>query len=649
MVITGRIGRLQTSERLQAFTDAVLAIICTSCAVPLWSSGIKDFNAVRLVPFISTFFILARLWEKHCQDISRIASIDEWLAQINVMWVASLSLLPFSFVVLFIPTSTSNHLMYIGLWIVVLLGVGFTSFLLSRASRRLSSLHPGDAAFEGWRKRDVALAVSLLQVALVVIGFSLLAWQNHLDILTDGYKHAFRAGHVSASSIVWAVGLLLFWGLLATRMNFQLLSFWLGARSPVLFDGLVPRVRVEIFSDGVYAAAAIGLMIELLNGLLGEDGGEGEEVSGTVWPGLSNYIYCYHIVATLHRSHQNVVAKIPAFSQNLLAINCLVCLSVAFIPTLSNILDSSWNHDPVALTTAASFLLFASLLLLLLLVVALKMSPPMKGVLDGIHESPEALLSEMLGRPLGSGVISGLVTSSVLGGSPSGTSGNIEGEYDEEEGKNDSFLHPLPLHRPHPRLFTDPSCLPQGAPIDEDLVRRLQRIRDEYEIASACILPVMALFLTLLTASFQLSGRSYPYVPLAFLLTLFVYSVERHVLRPRAAKQIVTIQQQLRQQAKRQPSMLRGGGGGGGGGTAAGGSALGLGQAYTGGTLDTVFEEDRQSSSYVSNASTSSHADTAGSTDSVTIEEGDEGDGDKEDPEDDLERTPSGPRSVRFE
>ncbi len=87
-------------------------------------------------------------------------------------------------------------------------------------------------------------------------------------------------------------------------------------------------------------------------------------------------------MAVLHRSHQNIVAKIPAFTQGLLGINALVCLSVAFIPTLSNILDGTWGHDPAALTTAAAFLLCASLLLLALLAAALK-GPSVSGWCSG--------------------------------------------------------------------------------------------------------------------------------------------------------------------------------------------------------------------------------------------------------------------------
>ena len=547
VLVSGRIGRLQSEERLCAFTDAVLAIICTSCAVPLWANGTQAFNPVRLVPYVTTFFILYRLWEKHCQDFSRVRCLDEHIPQINVMWLASMSVLPFSFVVLFVPTSKSGHLVYLGLWVGVLGLVSITSGLLSSAARRLSGLRPGDPAHEGWTKRDWTLRVALLEVGLVVIGASLVAWEEHLDVLTDNYKHAFRPHHVRAAAVCWVVALLVFWVLLAARINFQLVSKWMGRESPVLFDGLVNHARVEIFSDGVYAASSTGLMLELLNGLLRTEshdgnGGEGEK-TGTVWPGLVSYIYCFHIVAVLHRSHSNIVAKIPQFRQHLLAINCLVCLSVAFIPALSNILDTSWHHDPAALTTAAAFLLCASLLLLFLLQAALKQAPLEEAPECGIQDSSaDALLSEMLGRPLarGAGIISTLMPASSM---------DVSSAVDEED--DDLEAMPQPAH--FPRLFQDPSCLPQGAPRDTQLLKSLQAIRDQYEIGSACILPAIALFLTLLTASFQLrGGNESPYLPVAFLLTFFVYSIERKLLRPRAAKQIARIQRRLRQEQQQQ-------------------------------------------------------------------------------------------------
>lgn len=422
----------------------------------------------------------------------------------------------------------------------MLLLVGGASYLLSASARRLSALSPEDREYQGWVGRDKTLCVSLFQVGLVIVGASLIAWEEHLDILTDDYLRAFRPGHVRAAAVVWVVGLFVFWCALAGRMNFRLLQVWLGRESPVLFEGAVQRVRVEIFSDGVYAASATGLMIELLNGLLhaqekGEGGHEGG--GGTVWPGLINYIYCFHIVAVLHRSHQNIVAKIPAFRPTLLAINCLVCLSVAFIPTLSTILDVSWHHDSASLTTGAAFLLCASLLLLLLLRAALR-AAPLAEAPEGIDDSADALLSEMLGRPLARGA--GILSGHILPPPSSLSMANQEEEGEEEEDEE------LPRHVP--RLFHDPSCLPRGGGVDEDLLTRLQGIRDEYEIGSACILPGMALFLTILTASLQLVGHESPFVPVAFLLTFFVYSVEHRLLRPRAAKQIRKIQRQLRQQ-----------------------------------------------------------------------------------------------------
>lgn len=55
--------------RIMAFTDATLAIVCTSCAVPLWANGTHNFNPVRLVPFVTSFFILVRLWYVEMQNL----------------------------------------------------------------------------------------------------------------------------------------------------------------------------------------------------------------------------------------------------------------------------------------------------------------------------------------------------------------------------------------------------------------------------------------------------------------------------------------------------------------------------------------------------------------------------------------------------
>lgn len=73
--------------------------------------------------------------QNSCQDFSRVTGVDEWLAQVNTWWIAALSLLPFAFVVLFVPTNINGHIVYLALLIAILLLVGFTSWLLSRAVR----------------------------------------------------------------------------------------------------------------------------------------------------------------------------------------------------------------------------------------------------------------------------------------------------------------------------------------------------------------------------------------------------------------------------------------------------------------------------------------------------------------------------------
>lgn len=151
------------------------------------------------------------------------------------------------------------------------------------------------------------------------------------------------------------------------------------------------------------------------------------------------------------------------------------------------------------------------------------------------------------------------------------------GGRETSHGSGGGYLPPL---HTQPRLFSDPSCLPRGGRgADPELLRRLQAIRDGYELRSACILPCMALALTLLTLACQLGGaRESPYLPLTFAATFFVYSIERHWLRPRAARQIHEIQRELRRKAQ------RGGGGGRSYAAVPRSSSLGLGRGGSSGS-----------------------------------------------------------------
>lgn len=174
-------------------------------------------------------------------------------------------------------------------------------------------------------------------------------------------------------------------------------------------------MRVELFSDGVYAASSTGLMIELLGSMLDQHQHDDDEAGGggNPWPRLVNYCYCFHLVARLHRVHQTIVGKTAHFDQDLLALNSLACLLVAFLPVLSTILgreggrrrppthqptsrlhhrialindlpaclpcacwlscplsDDRWRHRAGALTAAAAYLLLVSLSLLALMLRA---------------------------------------------------------------------------------------------------------------------------------------------------------------------------------------------------------------------------------------------------------------------------------------
>lgn len=45
---------------------------------------------------------------------------------------------------------------------------------------------------QGWQGRDAALTIALVESGAIVVGLSLLAWHDGIDILTDSYRDAFK-------------------------------------------------------------------------------------------------------------------------------------------------------------------------------------------------------------------------------------------------------------------------------------------------------------------------------------------------------------------------------------------------------------------------------------------------------------------------
>ncbi len=147
---------MQTSrglDRLTAFLDAVVAIAITLLVLPLVSllgngSPGHELKAVLLdnrdafASFLLSFLVIASAWLTHHGLLERVASYDMAFLLINLGWVLTVVVLPFSTqVISYYKTSQLSVAIYIG---TIALNSTFASALALLVHRRPSLQRGGD-------------------------------------------------------------------------------------------------------------------------------------------------------------------------------------------------------------------------------------------------------------------------------------------------------------------------------------------------------------------------------------------------------------------------------------------------------------------------------------------------------------------------
>ena len=111
---------------------------------------------------------------------------------------------------------------------------------------------------------------------------------------------------------------------------------------------LLPRTRLEAFSDGVFAIAVTLLVLELHVptdpvGLLHELGAE--------WPSYLGYLVSFAFIGGVWMAHSNLTRFVKAVDQVMMGLNLVLLLFVSFLPfttsLLANHLDDSAKHVAV--------------------------------------------------------------------------------------------------------------------------------------------------------------------------------------------------------------------------------------------------------------------------------------------------------------
>lgn len=189
------------TERLIAFSDAVVAIAITLVVLPLVDTArdhegpVETFfheNAGAVAAAALSFVVIANLWQVHHGAFERFDGMTRGMVRANLLWLAAIAFLPLP-TVLLVETSNDDRLgvvLYIG---TMLVAAAAMSVIAEIAERR--GLDHGDGSDSPCPRRwhrwssTVLMAIALLLAALVpgVGAWALLVLL--VSIPVDGIRH----------------------------------------------------------------------------------------------------------------------------------------------------------------------------------------------------------------------------------------------------------------------------------------------------------------------------------------------------------------------------------------------------------------------------------------------------------------------------
>lgn len=97
----------KSTDRLVAFTDAVVAIAITLLVLPLADLVVEAAkehqtpqrllidNRWQIYSFLLSFVVIARMWVSHHQFFEKVSTHSRWLIRWNILWLLFIVILPF--------------------------------------------------------------------------------------------------------------------------------------------------------------------------------------------------------------------------------------------------------------------------------------------------------------------------------------------------------------------------------------------------------------------------------------------------------------------------------------------------------------------------------------------------------------------------
>lgn len=183
-------------ERFLLFTDAVMAIAVTLLILPVVDTALDLESHDRavmdllgdlkgeLLGFLLGFAVIMLMWMAHQQVFASVARPNAWIVRLNVLWLLSITLLPFTTALIADHSDEqATVLLYIGNIAFGIFSLSAVTLLLSRSPQLLMP----DTVITDKDLHGAAIDVILISAAFILAAlFPALGFTVMLLLLLDG-------------------------------------------------------------------------------------------------------------------------------------------------------------------------------------------------------------------------------------------------------------------------------------------------------------------------------------------------------------------------------------------------------------------------------------------------------------------------------
>ena len=327
--------------RLQAFSDAVSAIVATILILPLRNvvkSNNEDFvdylqsHEDLIIVYFVAFLVICSVWESHIMRWIVISSVDDVLVWLNIISLLFVSFLPFA--VRLVGQYTEKKIPLIlgcGLLLVLELIEMIMIYYTFTQNRLLRAELKNALPFELQQKRNYILKRKLLNPVLYI----------------------FAAGLSFVSvKISWALIILVIIAPCINRLVevvIYKMRFVQEEQHIFLYENIICKERVECYTDGVYAIVATLLVLDITtDNFPSEDDVKTHGMAKTLSHMRSEYLTyvgTFAVCGLLWFVHHSLFYSLKKVNYLMMIINNVSLSCVGALPFLVSILNKYVNDE----------------------------------------------------------------------------------------------------------------------------------------------------------------------------------------------------------------------------------------------------------------------------------------------------------------